>query len=32
MQTQEYDIPTILCSIIQQLEDLNRKQTDNNNL
>ena len=32
MQTQEYDILTILCSIIQQLEDLNREQTDNNNL
>lgn len=32
MQTQEYDIPTLLCTIIQQLEDLDREQTDNNNL
>lgn len=32
MQTQEYDIPTLLCTVIQQLEDLKREQTDNINL
>lgn len=32
MQTQEYDIPTLLCTVIQQPEDLKREQTDNSNL
>ena len=32
MQTQEYDVPTLLCTIIQQPEDLKREQTDNSNL
>lgn len=32
MQTQEYDVPTLLCTVIQQPEDLKREQTDNSNL